>query len=79
MDTSVIVEFFNFVDTDRDGFITVNEIKEACVVDINQDGVVSEDEKLQCARVWLQEKLPLQDLDGDQKISLAELLLFAAT
>lgn len=79
MDTSVIIEFFNFVDTDRDGFITVNEIKEACAVDINQDGIVSEDEKIQCARVWLQDRFPLQDLDGDQKISLAELLAYAAT
>ena len=79
MDTSVIAEFFNYIDTDHDGFITVNEIKEACAVDINQDGIVSEDEKLQCAHVWLQETFPLQDLDGDQKISLAELLVFAAT
>lgn len=37
MDTSAIVEFFNFVDTDHDGFITIEDIKNACAVDINQD------------------------------------------
>jgi hypothetical protein len=79
MDPSVIVEFFNFIDTDHDGFITVDEIKEACAVDIDQNGVITEAEKLQCARVWLQDKLPLQDLNGDQKISLDELLAYART
>ena len=79
MDTSAIVEFFNFVDTDHDGFITVSEIKNACAVDINQDGVISEDEKLQCARVWIQDKFPLQDLDNDQRVSLSEMLQYAST
>ncbi len=79
MDTSAIVEFFNFVDTDHDGFITIEEIKNACAVDINQDGTISEDEKLQCARIWIQEKFPLQDLNNDQKVSLNEMLQYAST
>ena len=74
MDTSVLFEFFRFIDTDQDGYITVDEIKEACKVDINGDGIITEDEKAQCARVWINEKLPLQDLDGDVKISFDELV-----
>ena len=52
-EVSVISEFFAFVDTDRDGFITVDEIREACKVDLNNDGVITDDEKMQCARVWI--------------------------
>lgn len=77
MDTSILVEFFAFVDADKDGFITVDEIKEACKVDIDGDGTISDDEKIQCARIWVNEKLPLQDFDGDGKISLAEMLAYA--
>ena len=76
MDTSVLTEFFTFVDADHDGFITIEEIKEACKVDINKDGSITEDERIQCARVWITEKLPLQDTNNDQKLSLAELLAY---
>ena len=76
MDTSVLWDFFQFVDVDKDGFITVDEIKEACKVDINGDGIISEDEKIQCARIWINEKLPIQDLNGDMKLSWDELISY---
>jgi len=76
MDASVIADFFGFVDTDHDGFITIDELKNACAIDIDGDGVITEYEKYQCARVWITEKLPLQDLNGDQKLTLEELLAY---
>ena len=74
-DISVLTEFFQFVDTDHDGFITVAEIKVACGVDINGDGTVSEEEAVKGAAGWLNEFLN-QDMNADQKVSLAELLEF---
>lgn len=73
----VIREFFAWVDADGDGFITVQEIRNACAVDIDGDGGIAEAEKTQTARGWL-DLFTQQDLDADQKISLQELLLFNA-
>jgi Ca2+-binding EF-hand superfamily protein len=70
--------FFNWVDTDHDGFISIDEIKEACAVDIDGDGTITDAEKIQCAQQWITMNLPLQDANGDQLISLAELLAFNA-
>jgi Ca2+-binding EF-hand superfamily protein len=70
-----LTSFFDFVDTDHDGFITVNEIRDACSVDVNADGIISEEEIVACAKPWL-DSLNLQDLDGDTRISLAELLAY---
>lgn len=75
-DIETITLFFLFVDSDKDGFITVSEIREACAVDINNDGVISEEEKDAGADPWLTQYLSQQDLDADQKISLHELLLY---
>ena len=71
-----LTEFFNFVDTNHDGFITVEEIKVACGVDINQDGAISEEEMITCARVWLNTYLAIQDINNDTKLSLDEILKF---
>lgn len=79
MDPSIISEFFAYIDTDRDGLISVDEILEACKVDINGDGVISQEEKFQCARVWINDIFPLQDMNGDIKISLDELMSFNAS
>jgi Ca2+-binding EF-hand superfamily protein len=76
-DVLAIQEFFEFVDTDKDGFITVAEIREACAVDIDGDGTLTEDEKDRCASVWINAIFPIQDLDGDTKLSLAELQAYA--
>lgn len=66
--------FFNHVDTDHDGHITVDEIREAMGVDYNSDNVISQDEKLRAGAQWIDTHLPLQDLDKDQKLTLQELL-----
>jgi Ca2+-binding EF-hand superfamily protein len=70
-----LILFFEFVDADKDGFITINEIKSACEVDIDNDGLVSEAERDACASSWLA-VLGEQDLDGDQKLTLHELLMY---
>ncbi len=75
-DIQTLSEFFNYVDTDHDGFITVNEIKEACSVDINGDNIISEDEKFTSATPWINSMLSDQDLNHDSKLSLDELLKY---
>jgi hypothetical protein len=73
---SVLTDFFNYVDTDHDGFITINEIKTACEVDINADGIITEEERVTSASPWISLLLSNQDLDLDQKLSLTELLIY---
>lgn len=74
-DIETLTLFFDWVDQDKDGYITVSEIKSACEVDVNADGIISEDERLQCAQPWL-EGLAGQDLDDDSRLTLDELLQF---
>jgi Ca2+-binding EF-hand superfamily protein len=71
-----LIEFFNFVDTDKDGFITVDEIKAACAVDLNNDGVIDAAEVAKSAAPWLDIYLAQQDTSGDNKVTLAELVEF---
>jgi Ca2+-binding EF-hand superfamily protein len=71
-----LTEFFNYVDTDHDGFITKEEIKVACGVDINQDGAISEEEMITCARIWLTTYLTNQDINNDMKLTLHEILQY---
>ena len=78
VDISVLTEFFQFVDANKDGFISVDEIKEACKVDIDGDSVITEDEMYRCAKDWIENVFPLQDLDGDKLVSLEELLAYAS-
>lgn len=68
--------FFNWVDTNQDGFISLEEIKNACAVDLDGNGTIDDSEKLACAKAWIETYLPLQDLDGDSRVSLSELLAF---
>lgn len=75
-DIQTLTEFFNFVDSDKDGLVTINEIKEACAVDINNDGIVSDEEKNTSASYWINNILTIQDLNHDSKLSLDELLKF---
>lgn len=70
-----LTEFFNYVDTDHDGWITVDEIKQACAVDIDGDGVISEVELDATSLAWIN-NVPLIDLDKDMKITLEELLKY---
>ena len=71
-----LTQFFQYVDKDNNGYITVAEIREACAVDINNDGVISEDEKDRTSRVWIQTYFGSQDLNSDMKVSLDELLAY---
>lgn len=67
--------FFDYVDVNKNGFITVDEIRTACAVDVDADGVTTEDEIVACAKPWL-DKFTSQDYNNDQQISLQELLLY---
>ena len=71
-----LTDFFRYVDKNNNGFVTVSEIREACAVDINNDGVISEAEKDRTSRVWVQTYFSSQDLNNDMQVSLDELLTF---
>ena len=74
-DISVLTEFFNYVDTDHDGFITIAEIRAAVAVDTDADGTISEIEITASALPWVSD-LVNQDTDADSKIGLAELITY---
>ena len=74
-DVDTLSLFFDWVDADRDGLITLAEIKEACAVDLDGDGFITEEEKTACAQAWIA-ALAQQDVDGDQKLTLDELLTY---
>ena len=71
----IITRFFQSVDTDGDGFVTVDEIKSAEAVDVDGSGTITQAEIDSCAAPWLNAKTA-QDYNGDSKLSLQELLKF---
>ena len=73
-----VTAFFNYVDTDQDGYITIGELEEALAVDYDGNGVISPDEKVRAGAQWLNNGFQLQDVSGDSKLSLFELLDFNA-
>lgn len=75
-DIEIVTLFFNYVDTDGDGYITVEEIKTACEVDIDGDGDITEEERAACSQVWISDYLGLEDLDEDTRVTLVELLQY---
>ncbi len=75
-DVCTITAFFNYVDTDRDGYVTPDEISAAMAVDLNGDGVISPDELVVAGQEWMTSNFQAQDLNGDQKLSLSELLQY---
>lgn len=74
-DPIALTEFFNYCDTDHNGLISVTEIRTACGVDINGDGTIDSAEIDIGSAPWLA-VLSTQDLNGDQQISLSELLAY---
>jgi Ca2+-binding EF-hand superfamily protein len=66
--------FFNYIDTDHDGFVTRAEIETAMAVDFNKDGVVTTDEKTFAGQQWFNSHFSAQDFNADDKITLTELL-----
>jgi hypothetical protein len=71
-DIAILLEFFNYVDTDHDGFITVAEIR-AAVTDTNADGTNSKLQIVASSLPWLT-ALTNQYIDGDSRITLSELM-----
>ncbi len=71
-----ITFFFQYIDTDHDGFVSVTEIQDACVVDYNGDGVVDAEERVRAGLPWMTDFFNQQDLDGDIRLTLHELLKF---
>jgi hypothetical protein len=72
---ATLTTFFYAIDTNSDGFISIDEIKAAEAEDLNLDGTISAEEIAACAAPWLNQE-NVQDLNNDQLISLAELLQF---
>jgi Ca2+-binding EF-hand superfamily protein len=68
-DIFAITSFFNEVDTDNDGFISVQEINNAMTVTVN--GITYNN-----SQEWLQNYFAAEDFNNDNLISLAELLLY---
>ncbi len=76
-DIDVLTRFFNFIDTNNDGFITEQEIIDACAVDVNNDGNISQSEIDSTCRPWLVALKAKQDtITVDCKLSLSELLQY---
>ena len=72
---ATLTTFFQAVDTNQDGFVSVLEIQAAEAEDLNSDGVITQSEINTCAAPWLAAE-NVQDLNHDQLLSLAELLQF---
>jgi hypothetical protein len=70
---ALLILLFRCVDKDHDGFISVNEIKAACAVDWDGDGVISEAEKNAGIGGMVQAVASLAGVEGDQKFSLRDL------
>ena len=75
-DVQTITTFFNYADLDHDGFITPQEINEAMAEDFNGDGTITDDEKIQGGKQWMQSNFNAQDFNSDQSLTLAELLQY---
>jgi hypothetical protein len=75
-DINSITAFFNYVDTDQNGLIDVDEINQAMAEDFNQDGVITPDEAVQGGQQWMQSYFNAEDFNKDDKLSLSELLQY---
>ena len=78
-DIETITAFFNYVDTNNSGSISVAEIQEAMSVDLDADGIITENEKIIAGQKWLDSHFTTQDLDSNQMLTLVELLVYNDT
>ena len=70
-----LTAYFTYVDADRDGFISAEEIQDAGNVDLNGDGVITEDEDLMMGQKFFADIFEY-DINRDKLISLEELYLY---
>jgi Ca2+-binding EF-hand superfamily protein len=75
-DITALTAFFEYVDSDHDGYISVAEIQEACAVDYNGDSVVDVDERVRAGAQWLDTYFVAEDLNDDSLLTLHELLQY---
>jgi Ca2+-binding EF-hand superfamily protein len=68
-DVNTITDFFNEVDTNKDGYISVAEVTAAMTVIVNNITYDNSQE-------WLANYFSAEDFNQDHMISLAELLLY---
>lgn len=59
----MVTDFFNFVDLNKDGYVTYEELVRACSVDVNGDGVISESEKSFCIAPFVHEYGKFEKID----------------
>lgn len=71
-----LTTFFNFVDTNNDGFVSIAEIIAACQVDVDDNGVITQEEIDSTAGPWIATLHLNQDLNHDDLLSLNELLQY---
>lgn len=75
-DIETITAFFNFVDTNNDGFVSIDEIQTAMAVDLNGDGTITVDEKVAAGQKWTSTYFIAEDFNSDNLLTLQELLKF---
>ena len=68
-DQMTITMFFNEVDTDKDGYISVQEIKDAMSLTVNNVTFDNSQE-------WLSNYFVAEDFNHDNLITLPELLMY---
>lgn len=73
-DVASLTAFFNYVDANKDGYISPDEINEAMAVDFDHNGTIEEWEKVKAGKQWLDTFFAGQNANYDRLISLDELL-----
>lgn len=71
---ALVILLFVCFDTDKDGYISVDEIKRACAVDRDGDGVISDAEKNAGVGGAVQAIASLVGVDEHQKFCLRDVM-----
>lgn len=72
----VLTTFFNFVDSNNDGFVSITEIIAACQVDIDNNETITQSEIDSTAGPWIASLQANQDLNHDALLTVNELLQY---